>query len=692
MRWPRNGAIVVLGAWCYFLLLPIFQKHYSIMACIVYTITRSLSFALLEACREHELSPFNNELSFLPAAEAISFRVFCITAGCMLILPSQNTLKWPMLVQALGNAVKQGAVFILVLQECATSATTIDTYSLAAIQSFTPGNFLRSLSLATTAIISLTQCIISLPSSAVEGRILLVMGFIPLLSLLNYRFSDFNFGWSSHASLPEVGIDRAAHPIARLAAQGDDRFRQMVARQSKTLEDACAEYERRYGRKPPPHFDRWFQAARENKFLLIDEFDVMMEAIEPLWGVPAADILGRVENALNAGQMSMIRFAISDHHVSHSMDNHAPWMADQITGWFSQEMLDTLPDLVFAVNVKDEPKVVVAHDALEQVLSQARTALHNSIGRDPELSQQVKFIEVGRQNAWEALTMSCSIDSPSRAFSKTTASSTVSEVGLLSNLTMSKDICLYPELRNLHAILQAPASLALTHSLVPIFSQAKPSSFQDLLYPSPWYAAKMDMMEYREQDDMDWEQKENLVYWTGSTTGGYSTTDNWRSFQRQRFVLWTGDKNRPVTLLRKSESKGPSDNIVTWEAYNSTIASISSSLKIRMSAVIQCEEDACRDQKAAFGLEDEVKDELRASYAAKYNLDLDGNGFSGRFYRLLRSNSTVLKQTIYKEWHDDWLIPWVHYNSCQHGSKRLSRDCALHVEGAGGLSIGAEDR
>ncbi|XBQ92555.1 hypothetical protein V6000_008050 [Aspergillus fumigatus] len=202
----------------------------------------------------------------------------------------------------------------------------------------------------------------------------------------------------------------------------------------------------------------------------------------------------------------------------------------------------------------------------------------------------------------------------------------------------------------------------------------------------------MDMMEYREQDDMDWEQKENLVYWTGSTTGGYSTTDNWRSFQRQRFVLWTGDKNRPVTLLRKSESKGPSDNIVTWEAYNSTIASISSSLKIRMSAVIQCEEDACRDQKAAFGLEDEVKDELRASYAAKYNLDLDGNGFSGRFYRLLRSNSTVLKQTIYKEWHDDWLIPWVHYNSCQHGSKRLSRDCALHVEGAGGLSIGAEDR
>jgi hypothetical protein len=37
--------------------------------------------------------------------------------------------------------------------------------------------------------------------------------------------------------------------------------------------------------------------------------------------VPAADILGRLESALNAGQVSMIRFAISDHHVSHSMRN-----------------------------------------------------------------------------------------------------------------------------------------------------------------------------------------------------------------------------------------------------------------------------------------------------------------------------------------------------------------------------------
>ncbi|KAG8418404.1 hypothetical protein J3458_005822 [Metarhizium acridum] len=41
--------------------------------------------------------------------------------------------------------------------------------------------------------------------------------------------------------------------------------------------------------------------------------------------------------------------------------------------------------------------------------------------------------------------------------------------------------------------------------------------------------------------------------------------------------------------------------------------------------------------------------------------DLDGNGISGRWYRLLASKSTPLKQTLLREWHDDHLVPWVHY-------------------------------
>lgn len=45
----------------------------------------------------------------------------------------------------------------------------------------------------------------------------------------------------------------------------------------------------------------------------------------------------------------------------------------------------------------------------------------------------------------------------------------------------------------------------------------------------------------------------------------------------------------------------------------------------------------------------------------KYLLDVDGNGWSARFKRLLSTNSVVLKSTIFPEWFTDHIQPWVHY-------------------------------
>jgi Glycosyl transferase family 90 len=46
-------------------------------------------------------------------------------------------------------------------------------------------------------------------------------------------------------------------------------------------------------------------------------------------------------------------------------------------------------------------------------------------------------------------------------------------------------------------------------------------------------------------------------------------------------------------------------------------------------------------------------------------LDIDGNGYSGRFLRLLMSNSVPVKMTVFREWINDWIIPWVHYVPAQ---------------------------
>ncbi len=50
-----------------------------------------------------------------------------------------------------------------------------------------------------------------------------------------------------------------------------------------------------------------------------------------------------------------------------------------------------------------------------------------------------------------------------------------------------------------------------------------------------------------------------------------------------------------------------------------------------------------------------------APFEYRYLIDIDGNAYANRFYRLLGSDSVPLKITIFKEWHDDRLIPWLHY-------------------------------
>jgi hypothetical protein len=65
-------------------------------------------------------------------------------------------------------------------------------------------------------------------------------------------------------------------------------------------------------------------------------------------------------------------------------------------------------------------------------------------------------------------------------------------------------------------------------------------------------------------------------------------------------------------------------------------------------------------------------------------MDVDGNSFSARFYRLLGSRSVVLKQTLFEEWHDDRLVPWVHYipvSMNMHELPEVVRWLALTPEG-----------
>lgn len=55
------------------------------------------------------------------------------------------------------------------------------------------------------------------------------------------------------------------------------------------------------------------------------------------------------------------------------------------------------------------------------------------------------------------------------------------------------------------------------------------------------------------------------------------------------------------------------------------------------------------------------KTPLNNMFASKIIFDVDGMGYSDRSLVLVTSRSAVFKFTIYREFFDDWLQPWVQF-------------------------------
>ena len=190
------------------------------------------------------------------------------------------------------------------------------------------------------------------------------------------------------------------------------------------------------------------------------------------------------------------------------------------------------------------------------------------------------------------------------------------------------------------------------HDLFPVFSQSKISSFQDLVYPSPWYWANK--VPYVERQDYEWPKKESKLYWRGSTTGGYSRNGGWRRQHRQHVVAAVNADDAALTL-ESATDRGET----RWRVHQAPKSRLSQLFDVLFSHVGQCDDGDCQAQRQAFTVAPTAKQE--GAWRYKYLLDVDGNAFSGRFYAFLRSHSLPFKMALFREWHDEWIRPWAHY-------------------------------
>jgi hypothetical protein len=75
------------------------------------------------------------------------------------------------------------------------------------------------------------------------------------------------------------------HPMLDLIDRAEQEWDAKVKRQSKSLEDAVKEYRRRYHRRPPKGFDKWWDYAQAHNVVLVDEYDQIFKDLQPFWAL-----------------------------------------------------------------------------------------------------------------------------------------------------------------------------------------------------------------------------------------------------------------------------------------------------------------------------------------------------------------------------------------------------------------------
>lgn len=114
------------------------------------------------------------------------------------------------------------------------------------------------------------------------------------------------------------------------------------------------------------------------------------------------------------------------------------------------------------------------------------------------------------------------------------------------------------------------------------------------------------------------------------------------------------------------------ENGESWETHKCTMSALLGYVHVKFSDIRHCSEEECErmeDPKESLVLT--AHEDMKASYGSKLAFDIDGHSYTERFQHLLHSHNTVSKLTIFREWHDDFLVPWVHYVPLTLGMKEL---------------------
>jgi len=476
------------------------------------------------------------------------------------------------------------------------------------------------------------------------------------------------------------------HPISTLMQAANTEHDQWASQafRSRSLAEAVVHYQQRYKRDPPPHFDKWYEFAVTRSSIVIDDYDNIEEDLAPFSSFNADDLRLRTATVLATREaVGGVRIRDGKAEVFTEVPGTHRWLMDGLVTMI-QQFAESLPDMDLAMNLQDEPRVAVPYERIRDALENPQpypTPAPSNPGKyfssdraktwpNPgQLRVDPHFFEDSRlQSSFQTYgSVACSPKSRARKERHWntknfchTCTQAHSMGAFVANWTLSADPCHQPDLANLHGMHLSPSSLMGTHDIVPIFSQSRAPGYVDIRYPSPWNYMDKTKYEFNEKfPDSHFKDKENVLFWRGTTTEGLTTQGTWKGMLRQRLVhLVNNETSRQSILLPKSDHTGHFEYILQHIAEIKRLLSTKTDIRF-VEKIVRCAGKDCVDQTREFGLVEMV--DIKQNWRYRYLFDADGSGFSGRFIPFLRSNSVVFKTALFREWYEGRLMAWKHF-------------------------------
>ncbi|KAL4248591.1 Protein O-Glucosyltransferase/Glycosyltransferase 90 [Abortiporus biennis] len=468
------------------------------------------------------------------------------------------------------------------------------------------------------------------------------------------------------------------HPIPQLMGEAEVNYRNLLSRQSKTLKEAIAEYKKRYGRVPPPGFEEWWQFVEDNDVIMRDEYDAINEDLAPFWEIPPQELRKRATLAGHLPAVDLVRVRDGVAKAVNLRDSpDGSEVSARARGFLSiiKRFEDKLPNLDFPINAMAEGRILIPWEH-RKYPNLTEGALRQQLSGDQPPDWR------GEGNVWEAYRRTCDLSTPARRlYSSFRASSSTTRNRSSSLVAASDEFDFAVTTSGNYSFCQNPwahynqghffSDWRTIPVLFPIFSPAKASGYLDIRIPSHYYYAQTKRytygwdpvnLELRPIDHMEtpWEMKSDQIFWRGASTGGGSSPPGFTNqYQRHRFVRMASEEsynNRTVVFADPPSSTNYVHTHVPTVYLNEEIMDVAFVKVVDSLNYPGGIRALLRDHRF-----DDGGVNLGDHWKHKYLVDIDGHGYSGRFFSFLESDSAVLKATVYREFFEQWMQPWLHY-------------------------------